>query len=136
MARRRCSISPRTTGSTHSDFVGHPDENILVGLKVDSVWVAVTWQFLINSRNLNGTATADIGPSSNGTFNQENVAQYNELVRACLATGASCVLDIHNYARFEGQIIGQGGPTNAQFALLWSQLATKVSSPRRTVLKQ
>jgi len=86
----------------------------------------VTWQFLINSRNLNGSTTAAIGRSSNGTFDRDNAAQYNELVRACLATGASCVIDIHNYARFEGQVIGQGGPTNAQFALLWSQLATTV----------
>ena len=28
-------------------------------------------------------------------------------------------------ARWNGGIIGQGGPTNAQFASLWSQIATK-----------
>lgn len=33
----------------------------------------------------------------------------------------------HNYARWNGAIIGQGGPTNAQFATLWSQVAAKVS---------
>ncbi|GAP84641.2 putative glycoside hydrolase family 5 protein [Rosellinia necatrix] len=35
---------------------------------------------------------------------------------------------IHNYARWNGGIIGQGGPSNDQFASLWSQLATKYAS--------
>lgn len=34
-------------------------------------------------------------------------------------------VDIHNYARWNGKIIGQGGPTNDQFTSLWSQIATK-----------
>lgn len=88
----------------------------------------VTWQFLINSNNLNGTAVTNISPgalaTSTGQLDATAMTQYDQLVRACLATGASCIIDIHNYARFEGQIIGQGGPTNAQFASLWSQIAT------------
>ncbi|KAH8892646.1 cellulase-domain-containing protein [Thozetella sp. PMI_491] len=84
----------------------------------------VTWQFMINSRNLNGSATAVTGKTSNGTLDAGNVAKYNELVQGCLATAAFCIIDIHNYARFEGQVIGQGGPTNAQFANLWAQIAT------------
>jgi endoglucanase len=45
-----------------------------------------------------------------------NFMKYDMLVQACLATGAKCIIDIHNYARFNDQIIGQGGPTNEQFA--------------------
>ena len=56
-----------------------------------------------------------------------NVVKYDQLVQACLATGAKCIIDIHNYARFNDEIIGQGGPTNAQFADLWAQIATMVS---------
>ena len=37
----------------------------------------------------------------------------------------------HNYARWNGGIVGQGGPTNDQFALLWSQLATKYGAEPR-----
>ncbi len=81
---------------------------------------------MINSRNLNGSATAVTGRTSNGTLDRTHLSQYNELVRACLNTGSSCIIDIHNYARFEGQVIGQGGPTNAQFSSLWSQIATMV----------
>lgn len=70
----------------------------------------VTWQFLINSNNLNGTAVTNISPgalaTSTGQLSPGNMGEYNQLVRACLSTGAFCIIDIHNYARFEGQIIG------------------------------
>ncbi|KAI3326244.1 glycoside hydrolase family 5 protein [Xylariaceae sp. AK1471] len=75
----------------------------------------VGWQFLVNNQ---------LG----GTLDSGNLGKYDQLVRACLATGATCVIDIHNYARWNGQIIGQGGPTDAQFASLWSQLAKKYAS--------
>lgn len=85
---------------------------------------------MINSNNLNGSAVniaASGFTTSDGELDQNNTAQYNQLVQDCLATGSYCIVDIHNYARFEGQIIGQeGGPTNEQFASLWSQIATMV----------
>lgn len=54
-------------------------------------------------------------------------------MQACLATGAYCILDVHNYARWNGAIIGQGGPTNAQFTSLWTQLATKYASNSKVI---
>jgi len=51
----------------------------------------VGWQFLTNN-----VAT--------GTLDQANFAKYDALVQACLATGASCIIDIHNYARWNGQV--------------------------------
>jgi len=36
-------------------------------------------------------------------------------------------------ARWNGGIIGQGGPTNAQFANLWSQLAAKYASDSKVI---
>ncbi|KAF9226354.1 glycoside hydrolase family 5 protein, cellulose binding module 1 [Gyrodon lividus] len=71
----------------------------------------VSWQFLTNNQ-------------VTGTLDQTHFAEYDTLVQACLATGASCIIDIHNYARFNGKIIGQGGPSNEVFADLWSSLAT------------
>lgn len=62
-----------------------------------------------------------------------NFASYDNLVQQCLATGAHCIVDIHNYARFDGQIIGQGGPTDAQFASLWQQIATKYSNTTNVI---
>lgn len=80
----------------------------------------VGWQFLTN--NVLG---ADL--------NETNWAMYNDLLTACLSTGASCIIDVHNYARWDKGIIGQGGPTDAQFAQLWSQIATKVASNSKVI---
>jgi endoglucanase len=73
----------------------------------------VGWQFLVNGQ---------LG----GQLNSNNAGQYDKLVQGCLNSGAAlCILDLHNYARWNGKIVGQGGPTNAQLADLWKQLATK-----------
>ena len=72
----------------------------------------VGWQFLVND---------NVG----GPLDPTNIGKYDALVQACLSTGACCILDIHSLARWNGQIIGQDGPSDGQFANLWSQLATK-----------
>lgn len=79
----------------------------------------VPWQFLVNN-------------TLGGPLNPTNAASYDALVQACLATGASCIIDIHNYARWNGGIIGHpGGPTNAQFVSVWTQLAAKYGYTNR-----
>ncbi|TVY82694.1 Endoglucanase EG-II [Lachnellula suecica] len=83
--------------------------------KLNIFRLPVGWQYLTAS-NLGGT------------LNSANLQKYDQLVQACLNTGASCIIDVHNYARWNGQIVGQGGPTNAQFVNLWTQLATKYKS--------
>ena len=88
--------------------------------KLNIFRLPVGWQYLVNNQ---------LG----GTLNANNLATYDEEVQACLATGAYCIIDIHNYARWNGGIIGQGGPTNAQFASLWSQLATKYKSQTKII---
>lgn len=78
----------------------------------------VGWQYLVNN-NLGGTLDGN------------NLAKYDQLVQGCLNTGAQCIIDIHNYARWNGGIIGQGGPSNDQFVSLWRQLASKYASQSR-----
>ncbi|GJJ15417.1 hypothetical protein Clacol_009694 [Clathrus columnatus] len=80
----------------------------------------VGWQYLVN-----GVLG---GPLYNDTF-----SIYDTLVQDCLATGSYCIIDIHNYARWNGEIIGQGGPTNEQFADIWSQLATYYQNEDRII---
>ncbi|KAL6799703.1 carbohydrate-binding module family 1 [Trichoderma sp. SZMC 28012] len=75
----------------------------------------VGWQYLVNN-NLGGT------------LDSNNFGKYDQLVQACLSLGVYCIVDIHNYARWNGGIIGQGRPTNDQFTSLWSQLAQKYAS--------
>ena len=75
----------------------------------------VAWQYLTNSA------------SDYSTLDTTNFGNYDQLVQGCLATGAKCIIDIHNYARYNGKIVGQdsGAPTADQFAALWSNIATK-----------
>jgi aryl-phospho-beta-D-glucosidase BglC (GH1 family) len=47
--------------------------------------------------------------------------------------GAYCILDIHNYARWNGGIVGQGGPSNSDFATFWGLLAAKYASQSRVI---
>jgi endoglucanase len=54
-------------------------------------------------------------------------------MQTCLGTGSYCAIDIHNFARVDGKIIGQGGPSDAQFANLWTQLATKYKSTEKVI---
>jgi len=56
-------------------------------------------------------------------------------MQACLSTGAYCMIDIHNFARWNGGIIGQGGPTDEQFVGLWTALATKYAPNPKVVFE-
>ncbi|KAI0040360.1 glycoside hydrolase family 5 protein [Auriscalpium vulgare] len=82
----------------------------------------VGWQFLTDSDT---TAVS--------TLNDANFAEYDALVQACLATGAYCIVDVHNYARFDGEIIGQGGPANSVLAALWGAIAAKYASNSKII---
>ena len=83
--------------------------------KLNLFRLPVGWQYLVDSQ-------------CGGTLAAQNFATYDREVKACLATGAHCVIDVHNYGRWDGGVVGQGGPSDAQFANLWSQLAKKYAS--------
>ncbi|KAI9703633.1 MAG: hypothetical protein M1836_007403 [Candelina mexicana] len=80
----------------------------------------VGWQYLTNSV---------VG----GTLDETAFEKYDALVQACLKTGASCIIDIHNYARWNKGIIGQGGPTDDQFANLWAQLGKAYAANEKVI---
>ena len=83
--------------------------------------IPVGWQYLVNN-NLGG-------PLYESFF-----STYDQIMQACLATSALCILDVHNYARWNGGIIGQdNGPTNAQYTSLWAQLAQKYASQSNVI---
>lgn len=86
---------------------------------LNSFRLPVRWQYL--------------APSGNpGQLDESNWLMYDQLVQMCTKAGASmCIVDIHNYARWNGGIVGQGGPTNAEFASMWSSLAGKYRNESR-----
>jgi endoglucanase len=52
----------------------------------------VGWQFLSN----------DV---LGGPLNEANFQEYDDLVQACINAGAAgCIVDIHNYARWNGEV--------------------------------
>lgn len=82
----------------------------------------VAWQYLVNG-------------VLGGTLDEINFAKYDALVQACLETGAHCIIDIHNYARWNGQVIGApGGPKTSDFSGLWGQLAGKYKDEGSVVM--
>ncbi|KAF4976736.1 hypothetical protein FZEAL_6652 [Fusarium zealandicum] len=74
-----------------------------------------SWQFLLNEQ---------LG----GKLDPVKSEQYDKLIQACLNTGAYCMIDLHNFARYNGGIVGQGGPPDELFVDLWSQLARKYAN--------
>ncbi|KZT75064.1 glycoside hydrolase family 5 protein [Daedalea quercina L-15889] len=66
--------------------------------------------------------TPTLGGAINETFFYD---EYNPIVQAALASSPDSyiIVDVHNYARWNGGIIAQGGPTNEQYGSLWSQLS-------------
>lgn len=79
----------------------------------------VSWQYLVNN---------DLG----GPLDPTNFGYYDQLVRGCLSTGAYCMIDLHNYARWDGKMIGEDdGPTISSFADLWGQVAANYKKEDR-----
>jgi len=72
-------------------------------------------------------------PTLGGTISSSFFSRYDATVQQGLATGAYVILDLHNYARWNGAVINQGGPTNAQYASLWSQIAAKYASNPKVI---
>ncbi|VDB99573.1 unnamed protein product [Peniophora sp. CBMAI 1063] len=70
-----------------------------------------------------------------GNINETFFSEYDSTVQSALSSGSGVyvIVDVHNYARFNGGIIGQGGPTNDQFNSLWTQLAKKYAGNSRII---
>jgi endoglucanase len=101
--------------TTSIAYSGQSQMTSFVQTGMNAFRLPVAWQYLAN-----GTP---------GSLNQGNWATYNTLVQGCLNSGASlCVVDLHNYARWNGQIIGQGGPSTQDYANFWGQLASKYAN--------
>ncbi|GJE87572.1 endo-1,4-beta-glucanase [Phanerochaete sordida] len=74
-------------------------------------------------------------PTLGGSIDQSFLSRYDQTVQAALNSGPNVmvIVDLHNYARWNGGIIAQGGPTDAQFQSIWTQLAQKYGSNSRVI---
>ncbi|KIO31975.1 glycoside hydrolase family 5 protein, partial [Tulasnella calospora MUT 4182] len=74
-----------------------------------------------------------VTPTLGGAFDPSEWATYDKLVRSCLALEAYCIIDIHNYARWNGQVIGQSAVPDAPFIKLWQMIASYYASEPRVI---
>lgn len=81
-----------------------------------SIRLPVGWQYLVGNNPKSTSLDA-------GFF-----ATYDKLVQETLAQGAYAIIDIHNYGRWNSGVIGVDGPSNADFASLWTLLAKKYAN--------
>ncbi|WWC97662.1 hypothetical protein V866_004546 [Kwoniella sp. B9012] len=109
-----CDFGMDTNGGSGTTYCPGTDQiSHFVSKGANIFRLPVGWQYLVGN---NAAST-----SLDATF----FATYDNLVKTALATGSYVMIDIHNYARWNGQVIGQGGPSDANFASLWSLLAAK-----------
>lgn len=80
----------------------------------------VGWQYLVGS-NVASTS-----------LDQTYLATYDALVQGVLNTGAYAIIDIHNYARWNGGVVGTD-VSGQYFANLWSLLAAKYKNNSRVI---
>ncbi|KOS23166.1 Endoglucanase EG-II [Escovopsis weberi] len=63
--------------------------------------------------------------SLGGDLDEKVFAAYDQLIDTATSMGSVSLIDLHSYARWQGGIIGQGGPTNDQFVSFWTQVAQR-----------
>jgi endoglucanase len=52
------------------------------------------------------------------SLDQTFLSKYDALVQGVLKSGGYAMLDLHNYARWNGAVVGQGGPSNENVSQL------------------
>jgi endoglucanase len=72
-------------------------------------------------------------PSLNGALNTTQLANLQTLVNYATSAGATVVIDPHNYARYNGNLIGSTAVPNAAFANFWDRLARTFGGNSRVV---
>ncbi len=69
----------------------------------------------------------------NADFDADELARLDGFVRATTAKGKIVILDPHNYARYNGQLIGSSAVPNAGFADFWRRLAVQYKGNKNVV---
>lgn len=64
-------------------------------------------------------------PSLNGEFDTFYFSMANSFIKNTTQLGMKVLLDVHNYARYRGQVIGASSVTSSEFADLWKRLASE-----------
>ncbi len=71
--------------------------------------------------------------SPNAQFDAAEQARIDEFVNYATGRGAFVILDPHNYARYYGNVIGQGAVPASRFADFWTRLANRYKTNSRVI---
>lgn len=77
-----------------------------------------------------------IQPSAGGELDAKYLGLVKDLASYATGKGAHVLLDVHNYARYKGKVIGsdtEGAVTAKQFGDLWARLAKEFSADPKVV---
>jgi hypothetical protein len=101
------------------------NHHLSIPLITRSIRLPVGWQYLVGSTTDSSSTTLD------ATF----FATYNN-VTSVTDSGAYAIIDVHNYARWNGEIIGQGGPSNDDVSAEWGPVPDldRFDAPLRNAL--
>lgn len=72
-------------------------------------------------------------PTLNSPLDSTELARLRGFVDSVTAAGTHVLLDLHNYARWHGNVVGSASVPNAAFADFWSRLATQFKGNPRVL---
>ncbi len=72
-------------------------------------------------------------PTAYGEFNPDEIARIDEFVSYATESGVSVILDVHNYARYYGVVIGSDELDVATYTDLWTRLADRYQDNDRVI---
>ena len=72
-------------------------------------------------------------PQLNQPFDSDYFSALIQVIDAATTNGSFAILDPHNYARYNSQLIGSTAVPNSAFADLWSRLAIEFSANPRVI---
>lgn len=114
-------VTPPLASQGNADGIGQM-QHFVANDGLNVFRLPVCWQYLV-------------GNQLGATLDATAFGVYDQLVEGCLSTGAYCIVDIHNYARWNDQVVGQsnGAVTNDQLASVWYQIADKYQSQSKVI---
>ena len=72
-------------------------------------------------------------PELRGPLNESYFALNDKYVQKCIEQGAHVIIDPHDYARRDGDIVGQSKVTDEDFADFWTKLAGRYANESKVI---
>lgn len=95
-------------------YPGRSDLDFYVARGISLVRLPVGWERL--------------QPQANGPLDMAELGRLKTFLADAEASGAKVIVDLHNYGRYAGAVLGTPGAPIADFAAFWGRLATEIAT--------